>query len=151
MCETLMIIMQPYPSQPTPPNWHTPFDKGDLITCTVFSANLKPTYMSLPSHTSWSSTPCPTHSPSTLQNQVYQTMWFLPEAVVVLSHVSVLLSQDTCMYQTTWPHSTNHLQFHSTKGHHDTLYGSNTSPLNSKVFAIFPPSATTPATHWSGS
>ena len=39
------------------------------------------------------------------------------------------------------------LQFHSTKGHHDSLYGSNMPPLNSQVLAIFPPSATTPARH----
>ena len=62
-----MIIMWPYPSQPTPPNWHAPFDKGDLIPCTGSSTNLKPTYMSFLSHTLWSSAPCPTHSPSMLQ------------------------------------------------------------------------------------
>ena len=39
------------------------------------------------------------------------------------------------------------LQFHSTKGHHDSLYGSNMPPLSSQVLAIFPPSATTPARH----
>ena len=42
--ETLMIIMRPYSSQPTPPNWHTPIDKGDLIPRTGASTNLKPTF-----------------------------------------------------------------------------------------------------------
>ena len=39
------------------------------------------------------------------------------------------------------------LQFHSTKGHHDSLYGSNMPYLSSEVLAVFPPSATTPARH----
>ena len=65
--DTLMIIMRPYPSQHTPPNWHTPFGTGHLILCTVSSTNLKPTYTSLSSCTSWSLTPCPTHPSSALQ------------------------------------------------------------------------------------
>ena len=65
--ETLVISMQPYPSQPTPPKRHTSFDKGNLIRPMGASANLKLTYMSLSSHTSWSSIPCFTHYPLALQ------------------------------------------------------------------------------------
>ena len=68
----LMIIARPYPTQPTTPNWHTPFEKVDLIPCTGSSTNLKPTYTSLPLHTSWSLTPCPTQSSSTLQKSGIQ-------------------------------------------------------------------------------
>ena len=77
----LMIIAQSYPTQPTPPNRHTPFEKGDLIPRTGSSTNLKPTYTSLPLHTSWSLTPCPTHSSSALQKSgipnhlVFATNW----------------------------------------------------------------------------
>ena len=59
--------MRPYPSQPIPPNWHTPFDQGDLIPRTGSSTNPKPTYMFLPSRTSWSSTPSSTYSSSASQ------------------------------------------------------------------------------------
>ena len=65
--DTLMTIMRPYPSQHVPPNWHTPFDKGDLIPCTDASTNLRPTYTSLLSRTSWSLTPFPIHFSSALQ------------------------------------------------------------------------------------
>ena len=64
--DTLLIIMQPS-SQPTPLNRHTPFEKGYLISRMGASTNPKPTYTSLLSCTSCSSTPCPTHSSSTLQ------------------------------------------------------------------------------------
>ena len=59
--DTLVIIMHPYPSQPTPPNWHNPFDIGDLIPRMGASTSLKPSYTSLSSCTSCSSTPCPTY------------------------------------------------------------------------------------------
>ena len=42
-------------------------DIGDSTSCMGASTNLKPTYMSSPSCTSWSSTPCPTHFSFTLQ------------------------------------------------------------------------------------
>ena len=42
--DTLMIIARPYPTQLTPPNQHTPFEKGDLIPRTDSSTNLKPTF-----------------------------------------------------------------------------------------------------------
>ena len=35
--------MQSYASQPTPPNWYTPFNKGDLIPRMGASTNLPPT------------------------------------------------------------------------------------------------------------
>ena len=126
--DTLMIIMHPYSSQPTPPNCHTPFDKGDLIPHMGASTNLKPMYTSFPSCTSRSSTSCPTHISSPLQFRVSQTSWFLPQTVNVLNHVPTFSRQENWMYQTTWPHSTNQLQFHSTKRHHDILYASN-APL----------------------
>ena len=64
-----MIIAPPYPTQPTPPNRHIPFEKGDLIPRTGSSTNLKPTYTSLQLHTSIDTTltPCPTHSSSAFQ------------------------------------------------------------------------------------
>ena len=62
-----MIIARPYPTQLKLPNQHTPLEKGDLIPHTGSFTNLKPTYTSLPLRTSWSLTPCSTHSPSTLQ------------------------------------------------------------------------------------
>ena len=52
-----MIIARPYPTQPTPPNWHTLFEKDDLTLRTG----------SLLLRTSWSLTPCHTHSSSALQ------------------------------------------------------------------------------------
>ena len=76
-----MISIQSYPSQ-----HHlltgTPFDKGNLVCGMSASPNLKPTYRSLLSHTSWSSISYPpthtqtpthahththTHTPFTLQ------------------------------------------------------------------------------------
>ena len=82
------------------------------------------------SRASWHSTPCFTHSPFALHSAG------TPNHVV----------WEHSMYQTTYTHSTNHLQHHSTKGHHDTLYGSITLPFNSQVLAIFFPFATIPAT-----
>ena len=82
------------------------------------------------SRVSWHSTACFTHSPFALQSAG------IPNHVV----------WEHSMYQTTYTHSTNHLQHHSTKGHHDTLYGSITLPFNSQVLAIFFPFATIPAT-----
>ena len=80
--------MRPYPSQPTPLNWHTPFDQGDLIPCTGSSTNPSPPIR-----------PCrytlyglPHHVPPTLlprhKNRVYQTTWFSPQTGDVLNHVS---------------------------------------------------------------
>ena len=139
-----MIIARPYLTQPTPPNRHTPFEKGDLIPCTGSSTNLKPTYTSLPLHTSWSLTPCPTHSSSALQK------------LGIPNHVVFATNSGRTKPRVRIPalrqvHEPNHMatlmQFHSTKGHHDTLYGSNMPPLNSQVLVTFPPSAITPATH----
>ena len=53
-----------------------------------------------------------------------QTMWFELQTVDILNHVPTFSHQEHSIYQTTCPHSTNHLQHHSTKGQHDTLYGS---------------------------
>ena len=86
---TLMIIARPYPTQLTPPNQHTPFEKGDLIPRKGSSTNLKPTYTSLPLHTSWLLTPCPTTLLPCYKNRVYRTMCFLPQTVDVLNHVFI--------------------------------------------------------------
>ena len=51
-------------------------------------------------------------------------MWFGLQIVEILNHVPTFSRQEHNIYQTTCPHSTNHLQHHSTKGQHDTLYGS---------------------------
>ena len=78
---TLMIIARPNPIQPTPPNQHIPFEKSDLIPHTGSSTNLKPTYRSLLLRTSWSLTPCPTHSSSTLQKSgIPNHMVFAPNS-----------------------------------------------------------------------
>ena len=145
-----MIIAQPCPTQPTPPNQHTPFEKGDLIHRTGFSTNLKPTYTSLPLRTSWSLTPCPTHSSSALQKSgIPNHMVFSGRTKphVRIPALRQLHAPNHIFSGRTKPHSTNQLQFHSTKGHHDSLYGSNIPPLNSQVLPTFPPSATTPAMH----
>ena len=133
--------------QLTPPNWHTPFHKDGLIPCTGSSTNLKPTYTSLPSSNSWSLTPYLTHSSSALKKLGIPNHVVFATNSDVLNHVSAFSRQDNSMYQITWPHSTNQLQFHSTKGHLHTLCGSKMQPFNSQVLAIFPPSATAPATH----
>ena len=52
-----MIIARPYPTQPTPPNQHTLFEKDDLT----------PRMGSLLLRTSCLLTPCYTHSSSALQ------------------------------------------------------------------------------------
>ena len=87
--------------------------------------NLNPTSMSLLSCTSWSLIPYSTNSPFALQKSdiLSHVIWATMD---VLNHVPIFSRQDNWMYQTTCPHSTNQLQFHSTKGHHNTLYGSNT-------------------------
>ena len=139
--DTLMIIGRPDPTQPTPPNPYTPFEKGDLIPHTGSSTNLKPTYTSLRLRTSWSLTPYPTYSSSALQKSgMPNHVVFTTNSGRTKPHVG-FPRQDNCMYQTTWSNSTNQLQFHSTKGYHDTLYGSNIPPLNNQVLATFRPSA----------
>ena len=109
MTNTLMIIMRPYSSQPMPPNSYTPFEKSDLILRMGSSTNLKPTYTSLTSQTSWSLIPCPTHSSSTLQKSGIPNHVIFAANSDVLNHVSTFLCQDNCMHQTTWPNSTNHV------------------------------------------
>ena len=46
------------------------------------------------------------------------------------------------MYQTACPHSTNYLQHHFAKGHHDTLYGSITLLFKQQVLTLFLPFST---------
>ena len=103
------------------------------------------------SHISQHSTPCHSYSPFVLQtsgkpNHVVGAInsgYTKPRAT--------FLPQEHSMYQTTCLHSTNHLQHHSTKGQHDTLYGSIALPFKYGVFAIFFLFATIPATpHYLG-
>ena len=89
--DTLMIIRRPYPSQPTPPNWHTPFDKGDLIPAQVLLPTWSPPIRhchhilhGLQHHVPPTFLPCYT-------NQVYQTVWFSPQTMDVLNHVPAFL------------------------------------------------------------
>ena len=56
-------------------------------------------------------------------------MWFGLQTVDILNHGPAFLRQEHIMYQTKCPHSTNRLQHHSAKGHHDTLYGSMMLPF----------------------
>ena len=66
----------------------------------------------------------------------------------ILNHVPALPRQEHSMYQTTCPHSTNHLQHHSTKVIRNIIPYTSQSryPLNSQVLAILFPFATIPAT-----
>ena len=89
--DTLMIIARPYPTQPTPLNRHTPFEKGDLIPRTGSFTNLKPTYTSLSLCISWSVTPWPPTLLPHYKNLVYQTTCFSPQTVDVLNDVSAFL------------------------------------------------------------
>ena len=76
---------------------------------------------------------------------------FCNKRVDALNHVSAFWCQMNWMYQTTWPHLTNQLQFHSTKGHHVSYMAQTRHLLNSQVLAIFSPSSTIPVTlHYSG-
>ena len=54
-----------------------PFDKRNFICLMVLSSNVKPTYTLMPSHISWHSTPCSTHSPFVLQTSSIpkQVVW----------------------------------------------------------------------------
>ena len=140
--DILVISMRQYPRQLTPPHWHTSFDKGDLTLRLGASTNLKPTYTPLPSRISWSSAPCLTNCPSALRKSS------IPNNVVWATNSggTETCVQENWMCQTTWPHSTNQLQVHSTKGHHDTYMAQTCHLLNSQVLAIFSPFDTTQAT-----
>ena len=106
-----------------------PFDKSNFICAMVLSPNVKPTYTLMPSRISWHSTPFPTHSPFALQTsgKPNHVVW-ATNGGCTKPHAA-FLHQEHSMYQTTCPHSTNHLQHHSTKGQHDTLYGSIALPF----------------------
>ena len=64
------------------------------------------------------------------------------------------LAPEHSMYQTTCPHSTNHLQHHSTKGQCETLYGSITLPFkypssrNILPFCNYTSNDTLSSIHW---
>ena len=106
----------PAPTQSTPP----------LISKPPYNVNVKPTYTLMSSRISWHLTPFSTHSPFTLQTAG------IPNHVVWATssgYTKPRLCQEHSIYQTTCPHSTNHLQHHSTKGHYDTLYGLITLPF----------------------
>ena len=139
--------MRPYSSQPTPSNWHTPSEKGCLNTPhELFHHPKAPLCIIAVMH-------------FTFFDTMYHPLFFWVTKLGILNHmvfttnnerinhVSTFLRQDNCIHQTTWSHSINQLQFHSANRDHDTLYGSNTPPLNSQVLATFCPSATTSATH----
>ena len=103
-----VISIQSYPSQ-----HHlltgTPFDKGNLVCGMSASPNLKPTYRSLLSHTSWSSISYPpythkhphthTHTHihtllSRYKHRASQTTWFGLQTVNLLNHVPAFSSQE---------------------------------------------------------
>ena len=138
--------MPPYSSQSTPPKRHTPFDTGDLIPRTGASTNPKPTYTSLLSCTSWSLTPCCTHSSSALQKLGIPNHVVFVTNSEVLNHLSTFSRQDKCIYQTIWLHSIN-CNFIPQKDSMIPYMAQTRHLLNSQVLAIFTPSATTSATH----
>ena len=107
--------------------------------------------MSLLSRTSWSSTPCPPSLLPRYKSQVYQTTWFSPQTVDVLNHVSTFSRQTSVC---TKPHGYTqpiNCYFISQKDTMIPYVAQTRHLLNSQVLAIFPPSATTSATHQSGS
>ena len=101
-----------------------PFDDSNIICLLVVSRNVKSTYTLMPLRTSWHSTPCPAHSPFALgtsgkPNHIVRAT--NSEYTKPRTHFLAPGAQDL---PNTCPHSTNHLQHHSTKGQHNTLYGS---------------------------
>ena len=141
--------MRPNPNQPTPPNWHTPFDKDDLILHMGASTNLKPTYTSLPSRTSWSSTPCSTHFSSALQKMgIPNHMVFATNSRLNKPRVCILAPRELNVpnHMATQPINCNFIPQNNTM----IPYMAQTRYLlNSQILAILPRSI--PATlHYSG-
>ena len=106
-----------------------PFDKSNFMCLMVLSPNVKPTYTLMPSHISWHSTPCPAHSPFVLQTSGKPNHVVRATNSGYTKPCATFSPQEHSMYQTTCPHSTNHLQHHPTKGQHDTLFGSINPPF----------------------
>ena len=82
--------------------------------------------MSLPSHTSWSSTPCLAHSSSALQKSgIPNHVVFATNSGRTKPHVHILAPRQLYVpnHMATLNQST---AIHSTKRQHDILYGSNT-------------------------
>ena len=105
----------------------------------------------MPSRISWHSTPCPSHWPFVVQTSGKPNHVVRATSSGYTKPRAIFSPQQHSMHQTTCPHSTNHLQRHSTKGQHDTLYGSIALPFKYSVFVIFFPFATIPATpHYLG-
>ena len=91
--------------------------------------SVKPTYKLMPSRISWHSTPCPSHWPFVVQTSGKPNHVVRATSSGYTKPRAIFSPQQHSMHQTTCPHSTNHLQHHSTKGQHDTLYGSIALPF----------------------
>ena len=113
------------------------------------STNVNPTYTSLPSPTSWSSTPCSTHFSSALQKLgIPNHMVFATNSGRIKPRVSILAPRELNVpnHMATQPINCNFIP------QKDTMipYMAQTRYLlNSQFLSIFPPSI--PATlHYSG-
>ena len=122
---SLHTPLNPALTQLTSPLSNPPFDKSNIICAMRASPNLRPTYTLLSSDISWPSIPCLTHFPFLLQTTGIPNYMVWATTMDILDYMSLYLHQDHFTYQTTCPHSTNQQYHHSTKGHHDNLYGSN--------------------------
>ena len=123
---SLHTPLNPALTQPTLPLSNPPFDKSNIICPMRASPNLKPNYTLLSSDISWPSIPRFTHSPFLLQTSVIPNHMVWATTMDILDYMPLFLHQEHFMYQTTCPHSTNQQYHHSTKRHHDNLYGSTT-------------------------
>ena len=106
-----------------------PFVKSNFTCPMALSGNVEPTH-TLCRHVFHDiQHQVPPSLLSRYKHQANKTTWFELQKVDVLNHVPTFSRQEHSMYQTTCPHSTNHLQHHPTKGQHDTLFGSITPPF----------------------
>ena len=106
-----------------------PLDKSNFTHLMVLSPSIKPTYKLMLPCISWHLTPCPSHSPFVLQTSGKRNHVVQATDSGYTKSRAAFSPQEHSMYQTTCPHSTNHLQHHPTKGQHDTLFGSITPPF----------------------
>ena len=90
--DTLAINMRPYHSQPTSPNWHTPFDKGDLI----HRMGTSPNYSTPQRHCRHIHHGLRHHVPTTFLScyKNWASMWFDQQTMDVLNYVSTFSRQE---------------------------------------------------------
>ena len=105
------------------------------------SSNLKPTYMSLPSHTSWSLIPCSIHSPFALQISDIPNQMVFSTNRTTWQHCRARSTKCTKPHAHAQPINCNIIP------HKDTMIpymNQIRHPLNNQVLTIFFPFATIP-------